>query len=270
MGFRKWSEIKSLSKATDADRAAARSELADELRSALTTASPRRVDVEIPWRGALASASQRGHVVGELLPPGFERYLRLFHPFVPWSADSSVPIPASECVRWAELARRAGVSFGPNLTWRQLETVLMINADGDRDFAVWEGELELDTATTLFESLAKDDDGGYFLAFGLAAIIGTSAHSSVTYFARSLDDRSAAAQDLDTEVPGSITTAEYVWPSDRSWIVCTDYDLTSTYVALDNAGAERLHTQPRLEVVDVTLETRVDDAADERLERESA
>ena len=32
MGVRKWSEIKALSKATDADRAAARAELADELR----------------------------------------------------------------------------------------------------------------------------------------------------------------------------------------------------------------------------------------------
>jgi hypothetical protein len=57
---------------------------------------------------------------------------------------------------------------------------------------------------------------------------------------------------------------EYVWPADMSWIVCTDYDLTSTYVAMSGRGPDSLLDSPNVEAVAVRLTTRVDDRADEQ------
>ena len=71
----------------------------------------------------------------------------------------------------------------------------------------------------------------------------------------------AANQDLgsvDESAPGP----EFVWPADRPWVVNTDYDLNSTYIACDEDLAEAILTDPTLEVLPVSRDTRVDDAAD--------
>jgi hypothetical protein len=56
---------------------------------------------------------------------------------------------------------------------------------------------------------------------------------------------------------------EYVWPVDRSWIVNTDYDLASTYLACSQMTAQALEEDPALEILRVSLDTRVDDGADQ-------
>ena len=82
--------------------------------------------------------------------------------------------------------------------------------------------------------------------------------TSVTLY-REVQD--AANQDLggvDESVPGP----EFVWPADRSWIVNTDYDLASTYVACDEDLADAILADPTLEALPVSRDTRVDDGAD--------
>jgi hypothetical protein len=264
MGTKKWSEIKKLSKATVADRGEARAELATELSSPAEEFGVARIELTVPWKDQLAPAAPRGHTVAELLPPGFDCYVRVFHPFVPWTAEPTEPVSRSRCGRWADIARSAGVTFGPNLTWRQLEKALPVGADGQRPFAVWEGDLEINAADALFAALPSQGADGYFLSFGLVAIIRTDAHAPATYFVQTLDNRSAVIDAVNDGPATSITTAEYVWPSDKSWIVCTDYDLTSTYVALGAEAASRMLAHPAIEAVEVTLDTRVDDAADEQ------
>ena len=59
-------------------------------------------------------------------------------------------------------------------------------------------------------------------------------------------------------------TPELVWPDDRSWVICTDYDLTSTYIGSDRKLAGVLMDDSQLEIVEVTRDTRVDNAADEQ------
>ena len=217
MGTKKWSEIKKMSKATELDRAEARAELAAELSSHAEEFGVARIELTVPWKDQLTPGAARGHTVAELLPPGFDCYVRVFHPFVPWEAEPTEPVSRSRCGRWAEIARSAGVTFGPNLTWRQLEKALPVGVDGQRPFAVWEGDLEINTAAALFAALPSPGADGYFLSFGLAAIIRT------------------------------------------------DYDLTSTYVALSSEAAYRLLTYPEIEAVEVDLNTRIDDAADEQI-----
>ena len=263
--MRKWSEIKRLSKATDADRSEARAELAEEMAAhAEASSAVTKVEFAAPWKDQLALVPAIGHTVAELLPPGFARYVRVFHPFVPWTAHPEEAVSRRNCGRWADIARDAGVTFGPTLTWRQLEKTLPVGDNGQRPYAVWEGDLELGTADALFAALPNQAVDGYFFAFGLVAIIRTDAHVPVTYFVRSLEYRNAVIQAVNGGDAKSITTAEYVWPTDNSWIICTDYDLTSTYVALGIDAASRLLATPEIEAVEVALDTRVDDAADEQ------
>ena len=111
MSTKKWSEVNQLSKATDTDRAEARAELAEEMAAhAAASSAVTKVEFAAPWKDQLALAPAIGHTVAELLPPGFARYVRVFHPFVPWTAD---PEEAVSNGRWADIARDAGVTFGP-------------------------------------------------------------------------------------------------------------------------------------------------------------
>ncbi len=221
------------------------------------------VEHRIPWEDLLATAPPVGHIVGELLPSGLDSYVRVFHPYVPWDAEPHSPA-RYELTSWQVLARQAGVPYLSTLTWRQIGPVLPLSSDGQaRPLAVWEGELEEQTASALFDTLDTPDSGSYYFAFGLSTIIGSSDHRPMMFSAPSLDARSEVIARVRRLAP-SVSTAEYVWPEDQSWIVCTDYDLPSTYVAADRDTAIRLQRHPTVETLEVDLGTRVDDAADEQ------
>lgn len=224
------------------------------------------VDYAIPWSGSLAPSGEgRLHTVGELLPKGFARYLRIFHPFVPWDAEPSAQSSVKKRMSWEGLAVEAGVPFGPTLTWRQLKVVLPISADeSQRPWAVWVGDLEKGTADALFESLDVGGGEGFFFAFGLAAILGTHEHGPMMFRADSLDSRAEVIERVREAGAAAVTTPQYVWPKDQAWIVCSDYDLDSTYVAAGHEAALRVLHHPVLEAVEVQLETRIDGRADEQ------
>jgi hypothetical protein len=221
----------------------------------------------IPWQESLDTAWTEGEpaVVASLLPPGYERYVRLFHPHVAWGSSPCSREPLQVEATWRELADRAGVAFGPTRTVRQLPP----QPDDAQDrLALFEGRLEEGVASRLFGVLDDGGDGPWFFAFGLAASI--YAGRPLLYRAPSLAGRRAvvdAAQQAAREEGAAnverLTTPEYVWPADRRWIVCTDYDLTSTYLALTDRTAHCLHDAPDLESCEVQLSTRVDSRADE-------
>jgi len=54
-----------------------------------------------------------------------------------------------------------------------------------------------------------------------------------------------------------------VWPEDRSWVLCTDYDLVATYIACNRALARALTDDGLLEIAEVSRRSRVDDHADD-------
>lgn len=224
------------------------------------------VEYEIPWSKHLAlSRPDAGHVVGELLPPGFDRYLRIFHPFVSWDAEPNSPSEIGRRTSWEDLATQAGVPFGPTLTWRQLEAVLPLSPDGQsRPWAVWAGYLDRTTSDALFESLDDGANGSYYIAFGLAAINATDEHRPIMFQADSLEARREVVDRVREMGAASVEGPEHVWPGDQSWIVCSDYDLSSTYVAAPHHSAIRIMHNPVIEALEVDLETRVDDRADEQ------
>ena len=53
-------------------------------------------------------------------------------------------------------------------------------------------------------------------------------------------------------------TPEYWWPSDRSWCVCSDYDLTFTVVAGSKELVSYVLKAGTLEALQVSSETRID------------
>jgi len=60
-------------------------------------------------------------------------------------------------------------------------------------------------------------------------------------------------------------TPEYWWPADQSWCVCSDYDLTFTFVAGSSRLAQELLSDTTLECLMVTPDARIDDYAPEPL-----
>jgi hypothetical protein len=70
--------------------------------------------------------------------------------------------------------------------------------------------------------------------------------------------------DIDAviEAAGYILGPTYIWPKDRSWLVATDYDLVSTYIACGSELARRLLETEGIEVLEVSLTSRIDDGQD--------
>ncbi|MGA2095655.1 MAG: hypothetical protein ABSH39_05105 [Candidatus Acidiferrum sp.] len=56
-------------------------------------------------------------------------------------------------------------------------------------------------------------------------------------------------------------TPEYLWPADRSWCVCSDYDLEFTIVAGPKELVSGVLNNATLEALEVTPQTRIDSYA---------
>jgi hypothetical protein len=72
------------------------------------------------------------------------------------------------------------------------------------------------------------------------------------------------------ELPDAETVQEdhlspnYVWPHDRRWCICTDYDLCFTLIGGTHQIVSALLAAAELELLEVELTTRVDYRADDR------
>jgi hypothetical protein len=201
------------------------------------------------------------HTVAELLPAGFDRYLRIFHPFLrSTTLDDGV---IRETRTWRSLAEEAGVVFHPEIVRESLLPALPVLDDEEagRAWNVEEGRLEDPAWTALFETLTTRSPkrDAYFL-FGW-----TLAHPVL--FRADIGNFGAvqAVADEHLRTGGGDFPAdspEFVWPVDRSWVVNTDPDLVATFVACDEALADMILAHPALEVLPVTLASRVDRGAD--------
>lgn len=232
-------------------------------RSPCTVAPMEEVDFEIPWSAQLDTAAPHGATVGQLLPPGFDRYVRVFHPLVRWEAEPSDRRPEPRIATWSQLASIVGLELGPTLTLRQLNAAFDTLEPTTGRIAVWEGQLEESTTAALYQALDIEDSGSYWFAFGLTTIIAVDDHRPMLFKTNSLEERKNVIDAVRSAGAGIATTAENVWSIERSWIINTDYDLTSTYVSCDGAAANRLLDNDGLEAVLVHRLSRVDDHADE-------
>lgn len=202
--------------------------------------------------------SEPGWRVGDCLPAGYGAYLRLFHPFIRWDVDPEQAGPEDRQT-WRALAEKVGLELHPTLQWDSLEPALPIKDDA-RPYSVAEGELDPHTRQRLFSHLRRHTPPQpTFYLYYLAAMVWGDNPFTIE---AALEDMERVAQWIDERHAAEVSTPELVWPQDRRWVVHTDYDLDSTYIAADTALATDLLADPMLETIAVDLATRVDYRAD--------
>ncbi|CAL9551859.1 hypothetical protein SUDANB6_04477 [Streptomyces sp. enrichment culture] len=187
-----------------------------------------------------------GHVVSELVPSGYEAYVRIFHRFE--AADGS-----GRSRTWQARAKDSGVPFHAELSHRWLRA-----EDHSPGRLLWQAEggaLDDGSRRALARVLAGvSGDQAVYFAYDLAALLRGGDEPLV---------RRASLVDLETvreavrDVVGD-SGPEFWWPQDRGWVVTTDYDLLSTYVGCSAGTAELLLSDDELETLPVTPQTRVD------------
>jgi len=232
--------------------------------------------------------------LSRILPSGYESYLRLFHPLA-LSDDGAMREPRT----WKSVAEQQGLVFHAELQWGNLrprmeetahgvpvEFFAFLGGSGDAEArgrsGVWspdpsgaspehdsgrrwpiEGTLGEPARSRLFGRLAEATGNQrvfYFYGIGATVVAG-----KYFLFEAAADELEAVQQLANAKVepkPFPIPGPEYVWPSDRSWIVITDYDLVSTYIACDANLAALLLRTDGLELLPATLETRIDNRSD--------
>jgi len=198
------------------------------------------------------------HTVAELLPDGYARYLRVFHPFL--SADRLDPdrTKPGHVRTWRSLAQEVGAVFHPEITWWSLTGALGGEEAVDRPWYVSDGSLDEPVRSALFDLLGGSEAPEVYYLYHLAGIMWGD--GPLLYRAPLGGHRQVQA--AASELLGDYGP-EFVWPVDRSWVVNTDYDLVSTYVACDEVTAQSILDSPDIEALPVSRLMRVDDGADE-------
>jgi hypothetical protein len=221
------------------------------------------VDQALKWLPPAEARPTHVYRVRELLPSGYVSYLRIFHPFVAgeW-AEAGLDTPPGPRT-WRSLAAEAGVVYHPELVWRSLEPVIG-GAEGPRPLWVREGLIDDPTRSALFDALSyMTGNQPAFFYFGLARIVWGLEPSLFSAPVPAVEAACASAwADVKLEESGWPAGPEYVWPRDRSWLLSTDYDLTSSYIACNKTLGDVLIADDQIEVLPVSLDTRIDDDAD--------
>ncbi|KAB7835513.1 hypothetical protein [Streptomyces mobaraensis] len=194
-----------------------------------------------------------GRVVSELVPRGFDVYLRIFHPFE--ATDGS-----DRTCTWRALADTRGIPFHAELSHRSLPT--KTSPSGEAAWLTQSGRLIHRSRRALQRCLAPSTgDQPVFYAYDLAALLAWDVDAPVERRS-TLAGLDAVHEAVCAEMGQAVDGPEIWWPQDCSWVVTTDYDLVSTYIGCSTATAKRIRRDDNLEALPVTPQTRVDFYAD--------
>ncbi|GAA0442682.1 hypothetical protein GCM10009544_01790 [Streptomyces stramineus] len=192
--------------------------------------------------GLAPSGGNAGCSVAELLPGGFDAYVRIFHQF-------EAPDGSGLTQSWWSRAADSGESFHAELTHYSLLDApkpVWLARTGEPDDRTRRALVRVLTATT--------GDEPVFFAYDLEALLNGEEQPLI---------RTAPLPELETlrkmveEEHTAMDGPEFWWPHDRSWVVTSDHDLTSTYVGCSQETAERILSDDEIEALSVTPHTRV-------------
>jgi hypothetical protein len=210
------------------------------------------VETDVSSGAWIASATllfDGDRTVASLVPAVFPAYARVLHPAVRYDGDDDVE------VAWAEVARHNGTTAHALAQWPSL-TGGWDYVSADCQPPVWdqapaEGHLPVATATRLVEVLRRHTGTPDDCSFGLWSGCGCVTSGAPTL---GLPEREhwlvrgpieLACANL-AEEPAE-QSAHLWWPADRAWLVATDVDLMSTYVAGSRACIDELLATDGLE-----------------------
>ncbi len=219
--------------------------------------------------------------VGSVVPEGFEAYVRVFHPAYRRTAEGLIPM------RWAEVAASSGATVHPLMQWNNIAGPRS-HTDGPN-----EGSLPRDVTEHLARILATHTTRPELVWFavwdgwaGLRIYPDDSSRYLLTRsrFARlqRLRSRYWPHRRLQPPAPrfslpgrsyflfkGSIgcasesfyhrswQSANLWWPDDHSWIVATEIDFVSTYIAGSRTCIEAILASLSLEAFPVNVDDKI-------------
>jgi hypothetical protein len=223
-------------------------------------------------------ASYRLHVSG-LVPSVFEKYAKILHRLdghyknidQPLGADEIAILGLPDCtvvrdlvvqkrhshlaprILWKDAANALQLPYAPEINHSWFSSRLQPYPDCWPRFIYGpaEGALEADECGELVSLLAQATVAPSCF-FRLAAIPFIATEQELL-FTGTLDQVTPFFIDGGFQV-----TPEYWWPSDRSWCVCSNYDLDFTIVGGHSDLINRLLRSEILECVEVTPDTRAD------------
>jgi hypothetical protein len=197
----------------------------------------------------------RDHVVGSMIPAGFEAITRIFNPI---DDDGRTE------TRWSDVAAANGrVAHGQMQLHRIASQVGEPVDDRARQPHVWWGGIPAPEARALARVLTSTGSSGPTW-FGFTTINSTydpptgadwpaaGTRSRKYYLIRStlseLDEVSRFASG-DPAERGHTEAPTVWWPQDRSWYVFSDVDFAWSYVAGSTALIEAIEDSPELEAI---------------------
>jgi hypothetical protein len=247
-------------------------------------------DEEFAWiragREKLRTATDRhlGNLVSHLIPNRFEAYAKILHRIEasyryiddpnPLTENENAVLKIEPCtklrafvenirkeglgrrIKWRALARCLGVPFEPEICSRwfyaSLEdpTCAARFLNGPED-----GNLNADELSEVISALRSLSVGQEcFFRFAEWPYIKTG---KPLVFRGNLSDLVTFLDDK----PDRRITSEYWWPANRTWCLCSDYDLTFTIIAGPKDLISRILKKSTLEALQVTPQTRIDSLA---------
>jgi hypothetical protein len=192
----------------------------------------------------LEVAPQHGNRVTHCLPHVFDMYLKLLHPVYGGPGDTD------RRIRWREIADLAKQPFTPEMHGADFHNLLpgvhlLGPGEGDMGAETLEELIRvlaptvLDQPCFIYWELIATEDWKEALFTGDLADIPTAANLAGAYF----------------------DTPSYLWPADRRWLVCSDFDLTFTLIGADPTIAAQILAADNLETMAVESNTRIDTRA---------
>lgn len=219
-----------------------------------------------------------GNFVSHLFPPGFEAHVKILHPIEAKYDNIDNPLSEREiallkippCTEMQALLQALREDAkGPRIRWKLLAHLLKVPFEPEichewfrarlQDPACWprflygpdEGNLRADQLAEVLAILVPfTGSQECFFRFSEISFIGTD---KPILFSGSLWGLVGFLAEGNYQF-----TPEYWWPIDRSWCLCSDYDLNFTFVAGPRNLISSLLSKPILETLEVNSQTRID------------
>ncbi|WP_093573498.1 hypothetical protein [Amycolatopsis rubida] len=209
---------------------------------------------ELAWLQQIFAAeySGPGHVVREILPVDYPAYVRILHSFARASDTGSLR-------SWASMAAEIGFELHAETSHQTLMKAEL--ATGPRQWVTQHGRLRASEQRALSGILAGVS-GASEVYFGYLTSADAAGGLPEFTTAAPLDQLDDVRKQVGEEV-GIRNGPDYWCPRGHAWVVCSDHDLASTYVACSEEVAKAIVAHPDLEALDVTPDTRIDFASDQ-------
>jgi hypothetical protein len=230
---------------------------------------------------ASANPNWKGNFVSHLFPTSFDAYAKLLHSIEanyknidnPLSEPEIALLKVPPCkklrsfveslreerrgprIRWQSLTQLFGIPFEPEICTEWFRFNM-------EDSGCWprlltgpdEGNLNSQELSELL-SVLRPFTGTQDCFFRFAEIPFITTDKPIL-FRGVLDELSTFLTSGEYQF-----TPEYWWPADRSWCICSDYDLTFTVVAGSKKFVSCVLKDTSLEALQVTSQTRIDSYA---------